>query len=265
MNPSLTSIAAGAIALIALTVGSNAQAQTAINQQSALAGTNYGYLQDQPGFPVAIFMPGSYKLTGNLVVPAGMSGIEIYATGVTLDLNGFEIRTGHSCSRSEATGAMNCNSNAAIGNIGVDFRNTGNTLRNGRVSGFISGVKYKGADHLEDLLIENNVHGVRSDPYSGARTLIRSVRVQNNHESGFWAHSALVQGSSSVGNNIDGFSLGNSMVIESYAANNNRYGFHGQGGTTLAVGRNVATANDGGDFVGTRSMGGNINLNGVAY
>jgi hypothetical protein len=43
------------------------------------------------GFPYMITQPGSYQLSGNLVVPAGVNGIGIAANNVTLDLNGFNI------------------------------------------------------------------------------------------------------------------------------------------------------------------------------
>lgn len=38
-----------------------------------------------------ITQPGSYYLTGNVVGVAGKNGIKIFADGVTLDLNGFEV------------------------------------------------------------------------------------------------------------------------------------------------------------------------------
>src|SRR5260370_231741 len=44
------------------------------------------------GYPSVINVPGSYKLSGNLTVQqAGVSGIQISASNVTLDLNGFMI------------------------------------------------------------------------------------------------------------------------------------------------------------------------------
>jgi hypothetical protein len=43
------------------------------------------------GFPYTISQPGSYKLSGNLVVASLANGIQITASNVTLDLNGFSI------------------------------------------------------------------------------------------------------------------------------------------------------------------------------
>jgi hypothetical protein len=43
------------------------------------------------GFPYAITQPGSYKLSSGLLVPPGVSAIQINTPNVTLDLNGFTI------------------------------------------------------------------------------------------------------------------------------------------------------------------------------
>jgi parallel beta-helix repeat protein len=61
-----------------------------INQELALAGgVTAG---DTPGFPVTIDLPGSYRLTGSLVVPdENTTGILVQADYVTIDLSGFEI------------------------------------------------------------------------------------------------------------------------------------------------------------------------------
>jgi hypothetical protein len=63
---------------------------TLIDQKVAMGGRVTA--MDTPGFPVTISQPGSYRLSGNLVVPdAGTTAIEITADNVTLDLNGFSI------------------------------------------------------------------------------------------------------------------------------------------------------------------------------
>ena len=61
-----------------------------IDQNFAMAGNVTP--GDEPGFPVTISKPGSYRLAGNLTVPdADTSAIVITAESVTLDLNGFSI------------------------------------------------------------------------------------------------------------------------------------------------------------------------------
>src|SRR5262245_37418853 len=61
-----------------------------IDQNRALAG--FVTSGDGPGFPVTLSQPGSYRLSGNLIVPdVNTTAIEITADGVTLDLGGFSI------------------------------------------------------------------------------------------------------------------------------------------------------------------------------
>src|SRR5882757_8656039 len=60
-----------------------------IDQNRALAGNITP--GDAPGFPISITQPGSYRLSGNLTVPASTAGIEISASNVTIDLNGFSL------------------------------------------------------------------------------------------------------------------------------------------------------------------------------
>src|SRR2546421_12802591 len=61
-----------------------------INQARALAGSVTP--GDAAGFPVYISVSGSYRLTSNLTVPnENTDGIDIGASEVTIDLNGFSI------------------------------------------------------------------------------------------------------------------------------------------------------------------------------
>jgi hypothetical protein len=53
------------------------------------------------GFPFVISQPGSYKLSGNLTAPINTTAINITASLVTLDLNGFNV----SCATSFAMSA----------------------------------------------------------------------------------------------------------------------------------------------------------------
>jgi hypothetical protein len=67
-----------------------ASAQTTINRASALAGNVTP--GDAPGFPVTISRPGSYRLTGNLIVTnPDFDAVKVVADNLTLDLNGFMV------------------------------------------------------------------------------------------------------------------------------------------------------------------------------
>ena len=71
-----------------------------INQAAALAGSVTGgpVFNDQPGFPVSLLSPGSYRLTGNLYVPdTNTTAIEVIVDDITIDLNGFVITTVDLC------------------------------------------------------------------------------------------------------------------------------------------------------------------------
>ena len=62
-----------------------------INQACVGVGCFSG---DREGFPVEITVPGSYRLTSDLVLlDADVTGIEVAAPSVSIDLGGFEITT----------------------------------------------------------------------------------------------------------------------------------------------------------------------------
>ncbi len=86
------------------------------------------------GFPYTISQPGSYVLTSDLSVPAGVSGILLQTDRVFLDLNGFAILGPSVC---QPAGA--CPPGAGFG-IGLPaiapFPGSRVTVVNGEVSGF---------------------------------------------------------------------------------------------------------------------------------
>ncbi len=269
MQRVLTLVAA--VAAFVAGAGSPAQAQytanpvapalpsTQITQESVMAGSGSGLLSDGPGFPLTIYRRGHYVLAGNLNVPGGLSGIVIAVSGVTLDLNGHSIATGTSCYRLDATGNVFCN--GSPGQTGVSIKEGSSVVRNGRISGFKEGVRYKVGDQLENLLLEHNENGIVSDPSNGAPTLITAVRAQLNMWSGISAHNALVRGSSSGLNGYDGFRLSDCLLLDSMAMNNNGAGLRGLGGS-VAVGRNMSMFNKQGDYDGTLSLGHNVRTGG---
>jgi hypothetical protein len=102
-----------------------------IHHETAFAGALPG---DAPGFPITIGQPGSYRLISNIVVPdANTTAIEIAASHVTLDLNGFAILGPTVCVG--APTVTGCDPTGA----GVGVRSsppaTNITVRNGTVSG----------------------------------------------------------------------------------------------------------------------------------
>lgn len=108
---------------------------------------------DGPGFPVEIIRPGSYRLTGDLVVPdAASTAISIAVSGATLDLNGFGLRGVVVCSGVPLQCAP-----AGTGR-GVDAAGMEHVIvRNGEIRGFgDSGVAVGPLSLLEDLQLTSN-------------------------------------------------------------------------------------------------------------
>ena len=125
-----------------------------INQVSALeGGVTAG---DGPGFPVEIFTSGSYRLTSDLVVPAGVpAGIQVYGGGSRIDLNGFAISSTTQC-----TGTPPSCSPTGTG-IGIDSSGAADVgIRNGRIAGFgVYGLFLAEGSRAEDLAVESNGTG----------------------------------------------------------------------------------------------------------
>ena len=120
--------------------GSTSPADGVINIDQAKAMAGSVTANDSAGFPVTITQPGSYRLTGNLIVPAGFGGIEIVANGdVTLDLNGFTIAGPVSCTANSAEPTVVCNQAAQTTGVLTGMQ-SGLVISNGTVSGFGSGV-----------------------------------------------------------------------------------------------------------------------------
>jgi len=145
-----------------------------INQNSATAGLGGC---DAPSWPITLCHPGSYRLSGNLVVPSalGIVAIEITVPNVTLDLNGFSITT-------------------AANTFGTAVNYTGPTpgrvtIENGTMFGFNNAIAdgsgstdtipptiiNGGESVLKDLTIVAGIIGGSSSMELGARTRIVNV------------------------------------------------------------------------------------------
>lgn len=208
--------AIGALALLTLTAGGQAWAQATIDQNKALAGNlSPG---DAPGFPITLSVPGSYKLTGNLVVPAGLNGIEITGDNVTLDLNGFRIAGSGSCTRNQSTYVVNCSAQSQYGILVTAGGVTG-TVRNGSVQGFVTGVLMEGGI-AESLIVRYNSNGLGFNGFFAA-SRATGVLAEMNHI-GIHMMWGMIERSVATANNI-GFTGSNTInvsVVESHASYN---------------------------------------------
>lgn len=163
MRPTITAL----LVLLASTLA-QADGSIEINQACVPAGCFTG---DDPGFPVEISSAGSYRLSSNLQVPSGVDGIVGSATGITLNLAGFEVG-----------GPVSCTADIdAITGLLVDVICTGSgdtgivdvaTIENGTVKGFRDGIRI-GAD---SIALVRNVH-VRENSRDGIDAGGTTVRI----------------------------------------------------------------------------------------
>jgi hypothetical protein len=142
-------------------------------------------------FPIPITASGSYRLASDLNVPASQNGIQISASDVTLDLNGFTIL----CS-------------GCVGNTGVSISAGpgGVTLTNGIIAGFgLAGVGAASGQYgvlpsvkLDHVRLFYNGIGAST---STALLVITECTLDNNHTAGVIADSALRVTNSEIDSN----------------------------------------------------------------
>jgi hypothetical protein len=113
-------VSLGAIAVVLVLAGPALAVDGVIeiNQARAVAGNVTA--GDGPGFPVQISAQGSYRLTSDLIVTPGQDGIDVTASFVTIDLNGFNIVGG----AGGVTDGISIQSGTSVG------------VRNGNILGF---------------------------------------------------------------------------------------------------------------------------------
>lgn len=227
-----------------------------INQEKALEGeVTPG---DAPGFPVTISVPGSYELSGNLQIPdANTSGIVVTADNVTLNLNGFSITGGTTCT---GIPVQSC-SPLGSGN-GVDSNMANTVVLNGTIQGmganglflFGNGKKYR----VEKVNVNNNGNtGIymifsRGNIVTGNMAYYNRVRgidaafgsvvegntVDGNGEIGIVANSGCnASNNVSTNNGSFGLAMGAAGYVNNVMQGNNNNGAQVNGG--IAMGGNV--------------------------
>jgi hypothetical protein len=243
-NPCLIALAAATLAL-AGAPSSHAQA--------TLGGGKGGTT-----FPIVISQPGSYKLAGNLTVPAGVNGIEVTTSHVVIDLNGFTISGPVVCSG--AYHSISC----TPGHNGITLTNANamhTTVRNGSVRGFGVGVSLGHSGLAENLALTGNAqYGLVAHDGS----LVRAVRASYNGSAGMLVNQGVVRDSFSSyapqGFLMTGGLLATSSTAWTSWAVNGAYG-----GPNVMLGvRESVLRSEGTPMSGSvRSLGDNL-CNGVA-
>lgn len=224
----------------ALAASGSAFAQTVINHSKALAGNVTP--GDAAGYPITISTPGHYVLKSNLTVPNGVSGVVIQTEGVTLDLNGYTIGGGRTCSQDYVTQITTCS--ASGGFRGIEAGGSLYTVRNGTVRGFDIGLWTDGG-LVENVVASHNVVGI----FIGNNRPTRLTGV-------------LVEESSQAGINADSGALIDNAVVA-----RNTIGIDGQGSSWTIVRDSAIYSNNVGMKDGvirsTRVAGNNTNLIGT--
>ena len=172
-----------------------------INQASALAGNVTP--GDAPGFPVTIGQPGSYRLSGNLIAPDfNTNVIEITASNVSIDLNGFAILGNNVCTGSSGV-AMSCTAGTSAtgtgiyADIGTLIRNI--TIRNGSIQGM-------------------GAYGIRV--VNSRNVLINGINESNSGQIGMYVQFAVVSESAVNSNGMLGL-LAQVSIVDRVTASGN--------------------------------------------
>jgi hypothetical protein len=190
---------------------------------------------DDPGFPVTISQPGSYRLTGNLTLPdMNATAILITADHVTLDLGGFSIIGPVVCTANPTKCARGAGIGVLAGNIGTAGRR-GTRVLNGSISGMgFDGIQITGdASSVEKISSDNN--GGNGIWLTGGN-VVDSVASLNG-SSGIVATS--VRGSTSFQNRGDGIRV-SGLATGNIATSN---GLNGISGFISVISNNTASFN----------------------
>ncbi len=240
------------------------------------------------GFPCVINSSGSYRLTGNLTVPASKDGIDVNVSQVTIDLNGFSI-TGPGSSSSIPLGINATNQfTVTVANGSVDGFGTGvmtgvfGIVRNLHADGNGSGINVGQASLVEGCTANNAINGI----LAGNNSRIHGCTINNAPSAGVDAISC---GSACAisENTVNGFETNGITATAGCVISGNTVGSNGVGinctsgclisgntiggNTTQGIFANDATTGYGGNVLngngtsvsGGHSLGGNL-CNGTA-
>jgi parallel beta-helix repeat protein len=161
---------------------------------------------------VVISQSGSYYLTGNLVGVSGKNGITITASGVTLDLNGFEV-LGNSSSSGNFDGIL------------VASVNTKNvTIRNGHVRNWgddgVELANFSGSVGFHVENVQSTGNGGTGISCGTTNGVVINCAATENGGAGIVA-SKLISGCSAVDNGSTGLDIGQGgSVLNSIAFSN---------------------------------------------
>jgi hypothetical protein len=230
-------IASALSALLGVSSVANAgDGRIEINQAAALAGAVTP--GDTPGFPVTISVPGSFRLTGNLLVASASTAISIEAQNVSLDLGGFSVAGPNSCSGYPTTSCTTIG-----GNAGIAANANAHQVRieNGVVRSFNGrGVWLQGASSTAENL-RVLVNGDAGIEVGGAGRVVRCVSLANYTIGIFVLNDGMVESSEARANRAVGILVRDHGTVTDSVALSNTYGIIAENGGRLE--RNAARVN----------------------
>jgi hypothetical protein len=224
-----------------------------INQACATSSAGC-FPGDAGGFPVTIAAGGSYRLTSDLDLSgqsANITGIQISAQWVTLDLGGFRVHGPVACS-----GIPTSTCSPSGSGVGV-LAGTAVTVRNGSVTGFGSdGVRVFGVSEVEGIhVFSNSGSGIVVAGGGGGALLHRNLVVSNF----LYGINADVETRATdntvVGNGFAGIAVGSGVVTGNSVSRNQ---FGANFGANVAFSNNTFSGNTLYSFAGGHPGAGNV-------
>lgn len=168
---------------------------------------------DGPGFPIQITAPGSYVLTGNLVVGVAAHAILVTADDVHLDLGGFLLRGPATC---DSSGCSATGFDRGVSISGAERL----TLRNGSITGFPNQAVVSGtASEVVGIIASGNGAGISTGSFSR----VTGNRVFGNANGGITA-SGLISDNIVRDNGGAGMSTSNAIVRDNLVERNGQQG-----------------------------------------
>lgn len=175
-----------------------------------------------------ISQSGSYYLTGNITGVIDKHGIEITASDVTIDLNGYSM-----------IGAGKFTGTSGHGIYGTDYRIT---VTNGSLTNWRNNaINVSSSNQLINIKVrDNGVDGI----IAGSNAVVIECTSQNNEGLGITAgDNSIIKDCSSTENELSGFSLGRKCTINNCVASGNYSGTGISAGNQSIIENCVAEGN----------------------
>lgn len=230
-DPSLLAASSAVLAALLLIPPTASAVDGTLEISPVCAAQTGCFAGDAAGFPVTISASGSYRLTSDLVVPdANTTAIQVTASDVSLDLNGFAIV------RSGCQGVtFDCTPPSGSG-FGVQTTTStanGVSVSNGSVVGMGStGISVGTAGEVYDVRLRwNRTDGV----FAGA---LSTVRDNVAHENGFRG-LFVGTGSTVSGNTVSSSGSDGIVTASGCTVSGNTASFNGGDGLDIGTGSTV--------------------------